>query len=73
MVQLNVGCRKFDISFSSLKADPESLLATLAEMDSPNGGRIHFLDRNQKYFDFALDFLRTENFNYKALPVDKVA
>jgi hypothetical protein len=71
MIQLNVGGQKFDTSIPMLKADPESLLATLAQMEPPNRGRVHFLDRNPRYFDFVLDFLRNDNFNHKTLPGDK--
>ena len=73
MIQLNVGGRKFDTSIPTLKAEPESILATLAEMDPPSKGRVHFLDRNPRYFDFVLDFLRNKEFHHKTLPSDKLA
>lgn len=41
----------------------------MQESDEPKS---YFIDRNPRYFDFILDFLRTTKFDVKVLPRDKV-
>ena len=70
---LNIGGRKFETSQSTLLSQ-DSLLSKLIQKDPPkDDSKVYFIDRNPRYFDFVLDFLRGRTFDPRVLPVDKVA
>lgn len=75
-IVLNVGGRCFESSRQTLQADPSSHLSVMTARDmcsSSNGtdDKTYILDRNPRYFDFILDYLRSSDYNYKLLPTDK--
>jgi hypothetical protein len=76
-VILNIGGKKFETSTTTLSSDPSSILAHMVMKTSPmkpydlNGTQTYFVDRNPRYFDFILDYLRSPNCIGQILPNDK--
>lgn len=76
-VILNIGGKKFETSNPTLSSDPSSILAHLVMKNSPmkpydlNGIQMYFIDRNPRYFDFILDYLRSPNSISQILPNDR--
>ncbi|XP_062621675.1 BTB/POZ domain-containing protein KCTD7-like [Saccostrea cucullata] len=71
-VILNVGGRKFETSRRTLSSDPSSLLAAMTNPKSPIKPckETYFIDRNPRYFDFVLDYLRYPEAFPNILPSD---
>jgi hypothetical protein len=74
-VLLNVGGRKFESSELTLSGDPSSILAGMIRPDSPVKPvrNEYFIDRNPRYFDFVLDYLRSPDAFPRILPSDVTA
>ena len=74
---LNIGGKKFETSASTLKNEPDGLLAEMISKDSAvapyktEGLTTYFLDRNPRFFDFVLDYLRDPLNFVKILPSNK--
>ncbi|KAK6182068.1 hypothetical protein SNE40_009832 [Patella caerulea] len=66
-IYLNIGGKKFETSVSTMSSDPSSLLAGMVEPNSPfkpyyvEDILCYFLDRNPRYFEIILDYLRNIN------------
>ena len=63
IVRLNVGGTHYDVAYSTLTMNPDTMLARLVSGTIPTrelDGRI-FIDRNGRIFEHILDFLRNGN------------
>jgi hypothetical protein len=76
-VILNVGGKRFETSSATLTTIPEGLLAKMMSEGSSikpymnEGVPTYFVDRNPKFFDFVLDYLRNPRNFRKILPNNK--
>jgi hypothetical protein len=68
----------FQTSTPTLSSDPSTILAHMVTKSSPmkpydlNGIQTYFVDRNPRYFDFIVDYLRSPNCIGQILPNDKI-
>ncbi|XP_062614231.1 uncharacterized protein LOC134275970 [Saccostrea cucullata] len=73
-IDLSVGDRRFKTSRQTMQDDPSSILSAMVAKDlcsRSNDTKTFFLDRNPRYFDCILDYLRSSTYNSKILPYDK--
>ncbi|XP_062596548.1 BTB/POZ domain-containing protein KCTD2-like [Saccostrea cucullata] len=69
--------RSFFTSIPTHLTDPSSFLAEMIKPNSPfepikkEGSPVYVIDRNPRYFDFILDYLRSPEAFLKVLPTDK--
>jgi hypothetical protein len=74
---LNVGGKSFQTCAPTLSSEPDSWLSVLATGKSPmkpyqtGGLDTYFIDRNPRFFDFILDFLRDPAQFSRILPADR--
>ncbi|CDH56800.1 predicted protein [Lichtheimia corymbifera JMRC:FSU:9682] len=57
-IKLNVGGTLFVTSFTTLKKDPNSLLANMFRDQRPDADGAYFIDRDSTYFKLVLNYLR---------------
>jgi hypothetical protein len=75
-IVLNVGGRRFETSKPTLRAEPHCLLAAMISEESikpytKDGIEVYFVDRNPRFFDFILDYLRDPLRFHRILPNNK--